>query len=272
MTRIIKIELAKIIPYKVFWVMVGLYVLAVAFIFFGFPALIDYFTSQSASNELKLLKNFIYNFPDIWQNLGWIASLRFFVKIFLGLIVIITITNEYSFGTVRSNIINGMSRLDFLKAKIGLIFIFSLAATFLVLISGLILGLSYSSVTTLPAIIRKTGYLGGYFLEVFTYMSFAMLLGLIFRRTGFALGVLFIYPIIELIIQQKIPEKINIYLPLNAMNRVIRTPNTSMIQYSSPQSEIELQTHLGATEIMVAAGYAVLFILVSYWILKKRDL
>jgi len=272
MMNLLNIELKKITTYRVFWVMVILYVLAVVFIFFGFPSLVDYFAVQYDSKEVKLLKNFIYNYPDIWQNLSWVASLRFFIKIFMGLIIIILVTNEYSYNTVRLNIMNGLSRLDFLKSKIYLIVLFAFAATLLVLFSGLILGLIYSSTTAMDMILKKSGYLLGYFVEVLSYMSFAMMLALLLKRTGLAISVLFIYPIIELIVQQNLNEAVHPYLPMSALNHIIRTPNTSLIQYSSPSNDISLQIKLDPMDFVISLAYAAIFIGVSYWVLKRKDL
>jgi ABC-type transport system involved in multi-copper enzyme maturation permease subunit len=270
--KALQIELKKLMTYKVFWGMVALYVLAVVFVYFGFPSLIDYFSVRSGEMEFKLLKKLIYNFPDTWQNLAWLGSLRFFIKIFLGFIVIIIVTNEFSYGTVRINIINGMNRWDFLKGKIHLIILFSLVATLLVILSGLILGLVFSSNTSLAFIVKKWLFLPGYFVEVFTYMSFALLLGILLKKAGMAISILFAYPIVELIISQQLNEKFRPYLPVNAMNEIIRTPNTSLIQYSSPNAEIELQTHIAGQDIVIALAYAALFLFISYLILKKRDL
>lgn len=272
MIRLLKIELLKITSYRIFWLMIILYTLALVFIFFGFPSLVDYFSMRSDSAEIRLLKNFVYNFPDVWQNLSWVASLRFFIKIFLGLIIIILTCNEFSYNTVRSNIINGMSRWDFLKGKLSFIITFTLFATLLVFLSGMILGLTYSSTTTFSAITRKLYYLFGYFAEVFSYLSFALFLAVLIKRTGFAMAVLFLYPIIEIIIQQKISEQINIFLPINAMNQVLKTPNTSLIQYSSPNNDITLQTHIASQDLIVCFAWAAIFIAVTYLILKKRDL
>jgi ABC-type transport system involved in multi-copper enzyme maturation permease subunit len=257
--------------YRIFWAMMLLYTLALLFIFFGIPSLVDYFT-VSESAEAKLLKNFVYNFPDVWQNLSWVASLRFFIKIFLGLIIIILICSEFSYNTIRSNIINGLSRWDFLKAKLLFIVLFTLVATVLVFISGLILGLIYSSNTSFATITGKLVFLVGYFVEVFTYLTFALFLAMLIKRTGFAIAVLFLYPIIEVILQQRIPEEYSVYLPINAMNQVLKTPNTSLIQYSSPDNDIKLQTAIEACDLAVSLGYAVLFILLTFFLLKKRDL
>lgn len=272
MMKLIQLELRKIIPYRMFWIMTAIYLVSLLFFFYGLPSLIDYFSLKSNVSELKLLKNFIYTFPDIWQNLAWAASLRFFIKIFLGIIMVILVTNEYSFLTIRSNIINGLSRTDFLLSKVYLAIMFSLAATFLVFITGLALGLSYSPTLTWHAIFSKMIFLLGYFTEIVAYLLFAMMVSVLLRRTGIAIGLLFVYPIVELIIQQKVPSGMEPYLPVNAINHIIRTPNTSLIHYKSPEFTIDLQNSLNIQDFAVALVYAALFTLVSLWVIRKRDI
>lgn len=272
MIKLFQIELRKILPYRMFWVMSGVYLVSLLFFFYGLPSLIDYFSLRSNTPEIKLLKTFLYNFPDIWQNLSWAASLRFFIKIFPGMIVIILVTNEYSFLTIRNNIINGLSRTDFLLSKLSLVLFFSLVTTALVFLAGLTLGLTYSSATTLQAIFSKLDFLLGYFIEMFVFLVFSLMIGILVKRTGFAIGLLFVYPILELIIQQQVPKSIEPFLPVNAMNHILRTPNTSLIQYKSPDFSVDLQTSVAGQDILVALFYAALFIGISLWVIRKRDL
>jgi len=272
MIKLLKIELRKILPYKMFWVMCGIYLLCLVFFSYGLPSLIDYFSMKSETPEIKLLMKFLYNFPDIWQNLAWAASLRFFIKIFLGIIMIVLVTNEYSYLTIRHNIFNGLSRTDFTLSKIYLAILFSIGATLLIFLTGTVLGLIYSSTISFQAFFAKMIFLFGYFVETLTFLLFSMMIGILVKRTGFAIGLLFVYPIIELIVQQKIAESIQPFLPLNAMNHILRTPNTSLIQFKSPEFNVDLQTGLQGQDILVALLYAVLFIGISLWVIRKRDL
>lgn len=272
MMKLLQIELRKILPYKMFWVMCGIYILALLFFSWGLPSLIDYFTMKADVPEIKLLTKFLYNFPDIWQNLSWAASLRFFIKIFIGIIMIILVTNEYSYLTIRHNVFNGLSRTDFLMSKVYVAVLLSVAATLLIFITGTTLGLFYSSSISFHTFFGKMIFLLGYFLELLAFLLFSLMVGILIKRTGFAIGVLFVYPILELIIQQKVPESVQPYLPLNAINHILRTPNTSLIQFRSPGFNVELQTGLHSLDIVVALAYAALFVMVSLWVIRKRDL
>ena len=272
MIKLLQIELRKILPYKMFWVMTAIYVVNLFFFSYGLPSLIDYFSMQSNVPEVKMLMNFLYNFPDIWQNLSWAASLRFFIKIFLGIIMIVLVTNEYSYLTIRHNIFNGLSRTDFTMSKVYIAILFSIFATFLIFITGTVLGLIYSSTISVHAFFTKMTFLLGYFVEILTFLLFSMMIGILVKRTGFAIGLLFVYPIIELIVQQKIPENIQPFLPVNAMNHVLRTPNTSLIQYKSPEFNIDLQMGIQGQDILVALLYAALFIVISLVVIRRRDI
>jgi len=272
MIKLLQIEFRKIVPYRMFWVMSGIYLLSLIFFSYGLPSLIDYFSMKSNAPEVKLLMNFLYNFPDIWQNLSWAASLRFFIKIFLGMIIVILVTNEYSFLTIRNNVINGLSRTDFLLSKVYVSIVFSIAATILIFLLGTVLGLTYSTTVSFHVFFGKMIFLLGYFVETLTFLLFSMMMAILVRRTGFAIGLLFVYPIIELIVQQKIPDSIQPFLPVNAMNHILRTPNTSLIQFRSPEFNVELQTGLHGQDVIVALLYAALFVGVSLWVIWKRDL
>ena len=114
MIKLLKIELKKILTYKIFWIILGLY-----FLFLALGMILAEFMVNSMVTDINkrmpipFPKAVIYNFPDIWQNLTFFASIRF-VMIFPAIIVIILITNEFANKTIRQNIINGMSKNEFL--------------------------------------------------------------------------------------------------------------------------------------------------------------
>ena len=71
-------------------------------------------------DEVDILRVPLYHFPDIWQNLTYIST---YFQPILAIIVIISLTNEFSFKTIRQNIIDGFDRKDFLVSKLLSIFI-----------------------------------------------------------------------------------------------------------------------------------------------------
>jgi len=274
MIRLFNIEWEKLKSYRAFWVMVILYLFILASIIFGLPAFLDFLASKTDDNvAIKAFKLIVFNFPDIWQNISYVASMRAFIKIILAIIVVIIITNEFTFLTIRTNILSGMSRTEFLLGKMEVVFMLSLLSTVAIFLSGFYLGLTNSSTITMGAIVGKTIYLLAYFIEVFTFLMFAFLIAVLVRKTGFSVIILLLYPIVEVIIQYKfVSEAFHKYLPLNAMNHLIWSPNTSLIKVKTPEFNMDFQEFLSFADVAVCLFYAALFTAIIYFYLKKKDL
>lgn len=273
MIKLLKIELLKFISYKAFWLMLLFYAVLLAIMIFGIPGLIDYIAEKSGDpSRFRIFKAIVFNFPDIWQNITYVASARFFIKIILGIIVIIIITNEYHYLTIRSNIIAGFDRKDFLVAKIELILLLSLFSTLIIFLSGLYLGFLHSASTSIEHVFGKMVFLLGYYIEITAFLLFCLLLGIIFKKTGITFIVLIVYFIIEPILDYKLSDKITPYLPMNAINNIIQTPNTSLIKIKTPDFNMEFQEAISIVDVGVCLTYILIFILLSYFILKRRDI
>jgi hypothetical protein len=273
MIRLLKIELLKVKSYKAFWLMLSFYGAILAFMIFGIPGLIDWIAEQSGEpTQFRIFKAIVFNFPDIWQNISFVASMRFFIKIILGLIVIMLITSEFHYLTIRGNIINGMSRKDFLVSKIEMIIFLSIFSTIILILSGFYLGFVHSSTVSIGKIFGKMIYLLAYFIELSTYLLFCLLIGIVFKKAGIAFIANFVYLIVEPILDYNLPEWITPYLPVNAMNGIIISPNTSLIKVKSPGFDYEFQEAISFFDVSLCLAYAALFIFLSYTILKKRDI
>ncbi len=271
--RHLHIELMKVLSYRAFWFMTGFYLLLLAFMIFGIPSLIDWVAEKSGEpTRFRIFKAIVFNFPDIWQNIAFVASMRVFIKVILGIIVIILVTSEFHFMTVRANIINGYDRKDFLLGKVEMILFLGLVSTAVIFLSGLYLGLVHSSSRELSDVFGKMVYLLGYYIEVVTYLMFCLFLGILFKRTGITFIAHFVYLIVEPILDYKLPESIGPYLPMNVMNAIIKTPNTSLIKVKSPEFNFDFQEAISFADVGWCLGYAAVFIGLSYLILKKRDI
>jgi len=273
MIRLLKIELQKHLSYRAFWLMILFYALLLAIMIFGIPGLIDYLAEKSGEpSKFRIFKAIVFNFPDIWQNIAFVASARFFIKIVLGIIIIILITNEFHFLTIRSNIISGLDKKDFLLSKLEIIVLLSLFSTLVIFLSGLYLGFTNSVSKSITDVFGKMIFLLGYFIEIFAYLSFCLLLGIIFRKTGITFIVHFVYYIIEPILDFKLNDKITPFLPINAINGIITSPNTSLIKVKSPDFNYDFQEVISLSDVSLCLGYTALFIFLSYIILKRRDI
>lgn len=275
MLRLLKIEWLKLKSYKAFWIMVGMYLFILFSITFALPEFLDFVATQtSESAPISAFETIAFNFADVWQNLAFVMGMRFFIKIFLALLILVFISNEFSYLTIRSNILSGMSRTQFMLGKLSVVFLLSLISTLAILVSGLYLGFRFSANTETTAILSRIHWLFFYFIETFTYLTFALLIGVLIRKTGFAIITLLSYNFLELIAQYYTPENFEKFLPLNAMNGIINGVNTSLLHVKTDEFNLGdfIQSSASITDIGICLGYLVVFIGLIHLYLNKKDL
>ena len=158
MIKLFKIEFKKILTYKIFWILTGLY-----FIFLSVGLLMaEFMINNIVDNTNKQLPIpiphvTIYFFPWLWQNMAFFATIRY-VLIFPAIVIIILVTNEFTFKTIRQNVINGMSKAEFLISKLLIIFLISAVMTALLTIGTLIIGISHTSELTFAMVVEKSSF------------------------------------------------------------------------------------------------------------------
>lgn len=229
----------------------------------------------------------LLDFPQIWNFLTYISAL---LKIFLGLIIIFTISNEFSQKMFKQNIIDGLSRKEFILSKVITITLLSLLSTTIVLIMGFILGLMHSKSTDISLIFKEFYFIFGYFLKLFSFLTFLFFITVLLKRVVFVFLTFFIWWVIEIvlyiteyqsknIVEQfdengmritKIPELITNYLPLNSMSALIQEP-FQRIQFVNKLTRGTFSFEIPFGSILACIAYSAIFIWGSYLILKKRD-
>jgi ABC-type transport system involved in multi-copper enzyme maturation permease subunit len=266
MKRIIRIELLKIKSYSTFWILTGLYFLILITVYLSGKFFLDFLSKkgESLGNIVDPSRIPIYDFPDVWHNLTYVAG---FLKFILAIYIIIAITNEINYGTIRLNIMNGLSRWEFLISKIVLVSILSISSSLFIFATGFVLGFVYSDNREILDIITYMEFIPGYLLQIFAYLIFAFFVGLLIKRTGLAMGLLFLYTlIIEPIITFRIKtEWIKGLFPLKAINNLIRIPFSKYLFR-------EVQDYIAWDDALIVLIYIIIFISLIYLILRKRDL
>lgn len=266
MNRLFQIEWLKLRHYRTFWVLMVLYFLSLLVVTTGGMALLYWIERQGGTIEgISPTIIPLYDFPDVWHNLTYIAS---FLKIFLSFIVIISITNEYSYRTMQQNVIDGLSPREFLLSKVLFIGILSLANTLFIGIVGLVMGLIFSSVHDLQSILTYAEFLPVHLLEVFTFLLFALLVGILLRKAGFAIVFTGIYTlIIEPILTVSLPESwepVYQWFPIRALNNLVHIPFPKYIFR-------EVQDFVSPKELMIVVVWAVALYYANYLVLSRRD-
>lgn len=273
MIRLLQIEWLKLRYNRAFWILVGMYAVGVIIVCSGGMLLLEFLKSKGADFDgIDPTIIPLYDFPDVWHNIAYIAT---FFKVLLGFIMVISIANEASYRTMRQNIIDGLSKSEFLQTKLLIIGILSISAMLLLFLIGLITGSIYSHVIGWKYIFSDLQFLFAYGFEVFCYLTFALMIALFVRKSGLVIVGLLMYtfifdPVLSLLIERAlfIPQEFKFfkdYLPVTALNNLIHVP---FLKYFFQ----EIQDYISWKELSIVCAWLIVNISLSYWILKKRDL
>lgn len=220
----------------------------------------------------------IFNFPIIWHLTTFFAAL---FKFFFAIVVVSMIGNEYSNKTLKQNLIDGLSKKEFILSKFYAIVFFAFLSTLLIALITLCIGLYYSSYTEASIIIRGTEFLVAYFVKLVGFFSLCLFFGMLVKRSAFALAFLFILYILEWImyglmawqLNANVAERIQNFFPLKSMWELINQPIQRIVMTKFPdKTEIAYDYAVHWYEIAIVLGWTALFIFSSYLLLKKRDL
>ena len=273
MIRLFEIEWLKLKNYKVFWILLIMYFLGLILILSSGMFLMEFLKYKGADfNGIDPTILPLYDFPDVWQNMTYIAT---FFKIILAFIVIISVTNEISYRTMRQNIIDGLSKWEFLKSKLALIIALSAAATLFIFLEGLITGLIYSTVKYPEYIFSNMGFLAAYFLELITFLSFALLLSILLKKAGFVIVLIFMYTLIfepfltiNMLHNPWIKDYVSWlapFFPIRALNNLIQVPFQRYIF-------MEIQDFIAWKDVLIVLVWLVIYQLSIFRVLDKRDI
>lgn len=233
MVRLLKLEWMKIRKYRAFLILLALYAVSLVGInYMVFNSL----SKTSIGNPMAAA--FIgnpFSFPEVWQSVSYLSSFLFFIP---GLMIILLMANEYSFRTNRQSVINGLNRSQFIGAKILLLLAIALLATLLAFVVAALLGLTGEP----PFSLHNVKYIGYFFVAAMSHMSVALVIILLFKRSGISIGLYFLYIfIVENLLSvfiNKLVPKAGFFLPLESADKLIPVPSTigKMLQDNPPDA------------------------------------
>lgn len=278
MNRLVSIELQKIWKNKASKILTLTY-----FILLSFIALIASIKFDLGVFKFHLAEMGIFNFPFIWHFNTYIAA---WLKFFLAIVIVSMMANEYSYGTLKQNLIDGLSKKEFILSKFLTVVLFALCSIIFVFVMSLLLGLSFSSYTEFDVIFMDLDYLLAFFVKLVGFFSFCLFLGILVKRSAFALGFLLVWSILEgiakgLLVFKIFPESTTGYtimkfFPLEAMSNLIIEPfsRLSVIKNIGAQMGVNdvKDYSVSYTSILIVLIWTFLFIYFSYKLLKNRDL
>ncbi|MDP3461296.1 MAG: ABC transporter permease subunit [Bacteroidales bacterium] len=267
MKSIIKIEFRKLFKSPAFWLIIGLYTVSLITILAGTEAFINKVVSNAQKNSPIPIPTFsLYAFPYVWHNLTYVAGLYKFLPAFT---VILFITNEYSYRTIRHHIITGMSRESFFASKLLSTAGLSILSGVTVFLTGIVMGLIYTDDIHFEIFSQKLSFLPIYMLEIFAYLSFAFMIGVIAQKAGLAIIIFVIYVFIaEPILSFRLHEDIAWFLPLKTFGRMIDVPNTALMKLFG----VNFRETIQWIDVAMTLLYTLLFNYLSLLRIKKTDI
>lgn len=277
MVRLLQIEFIKLWNNRASKILITSY-----FILLTSIALIAAIKFDIGPVKFHLAEQGIFNFPYIWHFNTFVTAI---FKLFLAIVIVSMMANEYSNKTIKQNLIDGLSKKEFIASKFLTVISFSLISTVFVFVVSMILGLIYSDYNELSIIFSDLEYVLAFFFKLVGFFSFCLFLGIFVKRSAFALGFLILWVILEQIIfgvlgwkftTWEVAQNIKNFLPLESMQNLIKEPFTrlSAVQNIGQQigEDMSFDYQVYWYEFLVVIFWTVLFIYLSYALLKKRDL
>ncbi|MFP9113860.1 ABC transporter permease [Flavobacterium sp. RHBU_3] len=231
---------------------------------------------------INLAEQGIFNFPFIWHFISYVAV---YLKLFLAIVIVSLMTNEYTYGTLKQNLIDGLSKKEFMLSKISTIVFLTACSTIFIYIMALVLGLRFSSFTEISIIFSDQKYIVAYFINLLAFFSFCLFAGILVKRSAFALGFIAIWFLAERILygfmrwkifDKEIADKVIAYFPLESISNLLLNP---FDRFKTVKAIKTMQGDFSETDytlhwysIVIVAIWTAIFIYSSYRILKKRDL
>jgi ABC-type transport system involved in multi-copper enzyme maturation permease subunit len=272
MLHIVRTEWLKIKKYPAFWWVTGITALTYPGINYMFHSIYENITKQNSTSGkvvTALLGN-PFSFPEAWRTIAYFSSIFVFIP---AIVVIMLITNEFTYKTYRQNIIDGWSRKDFMTGKLIDIALVSMLVTLLFTIVALIIGFSNPME---PGVSRWSlvYYIGLFALQTFSQLSLAFLVGLFVKRSFIALAIFSFYfiivePIAVNVLKYKYKSGLGEYFPLEISQRLLPKP-----AFMGRIDEVAYKASLDAVKYHVAYTLALVLVTwaICFWTSNKRDL
>jgi ABC-2 type transport system permease protein len=267
MLHLLKIDLKKLTSYRTFWIVCGLYFLTLGFGAASGMEFLKWLANlfDNFGEKLNISRIPLYHFPDVWLNLVWFSG---WLKTVLAIMVVISITNEFTYRTLRQNVIDGLSRSEFLISKILTNVLLSVMSVAMIFVIGLVTGLIYTPEVELDRILTDLEFFPAYFLEIFFYLSYALMLGIIIQRSGLTIIVLLLTQMIESIITANIDDYVPWLIPYFPMKSI-----WFMIEFPLPRYYFqEIKDYLTFSTVITVIAWTFLFNYFSYVKLKRADI
>lgn len=261
MKLLLQLEWLKVKKYRTFWAFLILFVIALTginYILYSFQ--IDIHTSTQGQINVQF-----FNFPQVWSTTAWLSG---FSVILLGLLMIVLITNEFTFKTNRQQIIDGLSRSQFIMGKWLMAIVLLVFAWLVYFIMALSMGSANSPDNI--ALFDGFKYAGYFLLKIAIYLSIAFMFAVWFKRSGLAIALYIVYVLlIEGIagyILNRYVNGLGTFLPLAAGSHLVSNPFKGFVTVGGQQ------TISNSWYVLTCIAWIILLVYLSFRYIRRADL
>jgi ABC-type transport system involved in multi-copper enzyme maturation permease subunit len=209
-----------------------------------------------------------FAFPDVWQTISWNSALLLLIP---AVLIITLTTNEFTYRTHRQNIIDGWNRNQFINVKLLEVFFLSVLTTVIVFLTALAFGYFLNKVPPNISVWEHVYFIGFFFVQAISYSLIAFLLGMFIKRAGLAMGVFFIYMILEQFVVVIGRNKYKLtafnYMPEEVTDILIPRPYAQKLMGADKGWHSHLPIYLS-----ISLVYILLYCFITSWRFRKADL
>lgn len=222
----------------------------------------------------------VFEFPLIWHFGTYIGL---YLKYILVIVVISSVTGEYSNLTLKQNLIDGLSKKEFLFSKVSMAVVLALASLVISFVTFFYIGWRNSATLDWTLVFRELDYFLGYFVRLVGFLMFGIFAAIFLRRSALALGFMAIWWVFEGILRVVLVKILGStgsiiagLLPLQSMGGVVDQPfqRIAFVQSASEQlgQKIDFIHGVHYIPMFQTVIWIGIFIYLSYQILHRRDL
>ncbi|PKR81896.1 hypothetical protein CW751_00745 [Brumimicrobium salinarum] len=267
MKKLIRIEYLKLRKLKSLRAIFLIYAVISPLAIYAISSFITNFMGPFLPKDWSALQ-----FPDVWPIAVYASS---YFNVMMGVLAVIVISNEYNYKTFRQHVIDGLSIRQAIFSKFLVLLSFSLIITLYTFITGLIFGLV--NTTSDATVLEGVESIAYYFLQTLCYFSFAFFLTVLLRKTAVSITIFILSFISETILGLILAyggfQLIYAFMPLNAFSKLTPFPILKEMiaagQERSGNVPYILDTPIN---FALCLAYMLVFFLIAYFTLKKRDL
>lgn len=210
MVRLLSIEWIKLKKYKAFWILLLLFTLACI----GINTYLYHLQGKVTVRSGGALNLDLFGSQNLWHTTAWLTN---FILIFPGVLVILLMANEFSYKTLRQQIINGFSRRETVVSKWLLLLFLTLGCWLIYLLTVVIMGHFFLQLDNIWLNIYYAGYA---LINIILCLSVAFIFTLWIKRSGLTIAIYLVYCFFIENILDHFLSKINPFtgnfLPLNS--------------------------------------------------------